>query len=211
MKDLKCCNSSQETLLGDTVSSSAISPTSSITDPLPNQLATLAKLRAFTGTNPIVNNLSTATNLDSPPNLESQSLANLHNQTTASNRSYTGLFPNAIDNSMITSDQFLKAAKLLGIGLNTPNLTPPTALSNNLNVGNILERTSFRNDDVDLNEISEFIDRLSIVNSFNSDEKVLNAAICILFNGLPLALLNPGNVAEEIYSSKFSISMLLIN
>lgn len=203
MKDLKSGNGAQDALLGDTTgSSSAVSPNSSITDPLPTQLATLANLRAF---NPLTNNLTTAS-LDSP-SLDPQALANLHTTSAPSNRPYVNLFPGA-DSSMVTSDQFLKAAKLLGIGLNP---TPPGVTAGGTSAGALLDRTSFRNEDVDLNEISEFIERLSIVNSLNNDEKVLNAAICILFNGLPLALLNPGNVAEEIYSSKLFYDLSLFS
>lgn len=193
MKDLKNGNGSQDALiLAETGLTSAISPTSSITDPssIP-QLATLANLRAFTNANSLMTNNNT---LDST-NLDAQAaLASLHN-----NRQYAGLFPNAADNSM-TNDQFLKAAKLL-VGLNaTPpaNPTPVTSTGSSSSV----ERPTFRNDDLDLNEISEFIDQLSIVNCLNNDEKIINAAICILFNGIPLTLINPGSVAEEIYSSE---------
>ena len=185
MKDLKSGNGSQDALLlAETGSSSAISP-NSISDPvtLPTQLATL---RAFSN-NP----------LDS--SIDTQTLASLHSN---SNRAYTSLFPSP--NTEMTNDQFLKAAKLLGIGLNSTTSSASTnqqhtAIPNSL----LVERSLFHNEDLDLNEISEFIDQLSIVNCLNNDEKVLNAAICILFNGLPLTLLNPGNVAEEIYSSKF--------
>jgi len=230
VEDLRSGNSTQDALLlADTTgSSSALSPnSSSITDPSSGQLAAIANLRDIrsfikgTGnsSNSMVNNLA-STSLDSP-SLDAQVLANHLHSTTNTNtntstpnhhhnphhhRSYAALFPNANDNnSMVTNDHLLKAAKLLGIGLQSPSSTSPHTINNNNN--NITSSSSlsvtFRNEDnnVDLNELSEFIDRLSIVNSLNNDEKVLNAAICILFNSLPLTLLNPSNVAEEIYST----------
>lgn len=164
---------------------------------LPDLLADLPKLKAFAGANPLV--AAGSLPLDAS-GLDPTNLAGLHGGRSA----YANLFPaNPGAENAMTSDQFLKAAKLLG--LNSTNALSAVAGGNSLAgvSGSFVERAGLRNENVDLNEICEIISRLSIEDCLNNDEKVLNAAIYILFNDIPKALMNPGNVAEEIYSSKF--------
>ena len=118
---------------------------------------------------------------------------------------YASLFPTnqATENTM-ANDQFLKA---LGFGLNSTSALAAIASGNSLTAGldpSLVERTALRNENVDLNEICEIISRMSIEDCLNNDEKVLNAAICILLNDLPKTLMNPSSVAEEIYSSELA-------
>ena len=164
---------------------------------LPDLLADLPKLKAFAGANPLV--APGTLPLDAASGLDPTNLAGLH-----SGRAYGNLFPATPGaESAMTNDQFLKAAKLLG--LNSTNALNAVAGGNSLGgVGgsSFAERAALRNENVDLNEICEIISRLSIEDCLNNDEKVLNAAIYILFNDIPKALMNPSNVAEEIYSSK---------
>lgn len=174
-----------------TAADQATLPSSLTHRELPDLLADIPKLRAFTGANSLVapGNLP----LD-PSALDPAALAGLHSGRS----SYANLFPAAGENAM-TSDQFLKA---LGIGLNSTGALNAVASGNPLTAS---VDASLRNENVDLNEICEIISRLSIEDCLNNDEKVLNAAICILFNDIPKTLMNPGNVAEEIYSSELDI------
>lgn len=55
----------------------------------------------------------------------------------------------------------------------------------------------------DLNEVNKFIDLLSFMNCSNSDDKILNRAVCVLSNKKSLTLSDLISIAEEIYSSKF--------
>lgn len=183
-----------------TCSSSSTANLTPITRELPDLLADIPKLgRAFSGANSLVapGNLP----LDPAGTLDPNALASLQSGRNA----YASLFPtNAMAENAMTSDQFLKA---LGFGLNSTNALTAVASGNPLVAGmdaaSFAERATLRNENVDLNEICEIISRLSIEDCLNNDEKVLNAAICILFNDIPKALMNPGNVAEEIYSSEF--------
>jgi len=96
------------------------------------------------------------------------------------------------------TDQIYKAAQILGIGLNS---TLNSSLSS-LGAGSSLADNSFRSEDQsNLNELNDFVDRLNNANNFKNNEHVLNTAIRILLNGVPLALINPINVADEIYTT----------
>lgn len=61
---------------------------------------------------------------------------------------------------------------------------------------------------IEMNEISEFVDRLKLTSSLNTDEKILNAALCILFTGTSLALLSPADIVDDIYAGKHRIFVI---
>ena len=54
----------------------------------------------------------------------------------------------------------------------------------------------------EMSEICEFVDRLKLDAGLNNDEKILNAAICILSSGTPFALLSPVDIVDDIYAGK---------
>lgn len=203
MKNLKTGNGSQDfPFLEPTDTSLTLKRDQAL---LPGQLTALSNLGAVANNSPF-DYLPKPKLTTEPSNLELETLANIYRFSSQSTT-----MPTTTDPSLI-NDQFLKTAKLLGIGINPQvNSTNNSAVLNNFNTTTATRSPPApfsdrqpmpHNEELDINEITKFIERLNIGSCLNDDEKVLNSAICILFNGIPLALLNPSNVANEIYTSK---------